>query len=611
MTQRLKIIPAVFILLMLFCASIGIRLRYAAETFSGFIPYSAESASHYHYARLIQEHKSVSALDKTIQYPEGLRVFKKTCIFMEYFVAWLYNSVFKKTISMDFQSFTRFSMPLFYSFSLFAVFLSAFTLTKQIPEALVAAALLVLSKASVERSTGFEFLSENFSLPFIFFHFAFVLAGFQAPQKKKMFLFTLSGIFLSIALASWKIAQFYLLVFSVFLVMVFLWDEKEKASVKSCALATTACCVISGMLIPYLREGIFLLSSPCLLLYFIFFAPVPNKSRNMRCGAFLAFCTIAFFVYYFFLPLSFKTAMYSHVYGMIYYKIKFFLHKPANPSFLPAEVRAFWVAPFLSPSLKEILDTFPMLLVFSLAACMTLTRQFFVKKSSITQIFLLFTNICFFVFYVFFTRMRAFLVFFNCLSCVLCLQKIKHKRYDIFVAVCSLVLFTEGYHTLAGQKSLITRTIYNIPSSRPAVKLSMLYENELLEAVRKHTRRNDVVLTRWALSPMIHAYTGRNIVLHAFFESEDIRRKNQMSNELLFSTEESLYKKCKTVWHATILIVANNMVDENTNSERYMADIKELHPDMAVVKLLQHGEQLHRFRLLYENPAYRMFRVAD
>lgn len=126
-----------------------------------------------------------------------------------------------------------------------------------------------------------------------------------------------------------------------------------------------------------------------------------------------------------------------------------------------------------------------------------------------------------------------------------------------------------------------------------------------------YKRAGDVILTRWSLSTMLHAYTGRKIVLHAFFESRDIREKNQTFNELLFSDEDKLFEHCKSVWHATILILANNMLGDAPNTERYMAAVKQLQPDMAVVKLLeQTPQQSKHFILLYENPMFRMFRIV-
>lgn len=610
MKQKTILLLSILTLLLYFILSVSLRAYIFRGTFSGFIPYSAESASHFYYAQRLQEHKKIPRLDKTIQYPEGCFVFRKTSIFMEYIVAWLYNHLPHKVTQNDFQSFTRFSMPLFYSFSIFAIFLSAFALTGQASKSLLAAALLVFSRASIERSSGFEFLSENFSLPFIFFHFAFVLTAFQSRKKQTLF-FLLSGFSLSIALASWKITQFYLLIFSFFLVAAYLFDKHENNSIKNCAMLTAAFCVLTGTLTPYLREGKFLFSLPCLLLYFMAF--MPHEGRNFKTKSLMlaGFLLLTACAYSFLLPPSFKSAMYSHVYGMLIYKIKFMLHKPADASLLPPDVRAFWVQPFLSPTLKETADAFALLLPLSVAGCFTLLKFFAQKKASKAHLFLLFFNAAFFIFYIFFTRMRAFLVFFNCLSCVVFLHSLKFDKKSGFVLLCCLVVGAESYHALSQQKSWLTRTLYGISANQPPVKISMPYENELLEAVKKYTRPDDVILTRWALSPMIHAYTGRKIILHAFFESEDIRKKNQQFNELLFADENSLYRQCKTKWHAGILIAARNMTDESTNSERYMANIKNLKPEMAIVKLLQAESKAKHFKLIYENPMYRMFQIVD
>lgn len=616
--MRLKSFGIFFMLLVFFFISISLRAYYFKTTFGGFIPYSAESASHFYYAQRHQEHKVIPALDKTIQYPEGLYVFKKTSIFMEYPSAWLYNAFFKKITAWDFQTFTRYFTPFFYSFSIFAVFMASFFLTRNAAEALFAAVFLALSRASVERSSGFEFLSENFSLPFIFFHFAFVLAAFQS-QKRQTWLFLASGFFLSIALASWKITQFYLLLFSLFLVSLYLMGKNKENGFKNCAHSTTVFCVLTGLLTPYLREGIFLLTAPCLLLYFTAFCPLPKSTLKTRCILLTTYILFILCAYRFFLPDSFTSAMYSHVYSMLFYKIKFLLHKPENALLLPAEVRAFWVPPFLSPSWKEVLNTSPLLIPIGFLGCFSLIKHLFRGKIPVcvprtgrseANLLLLFMNAAFLIFYVFFTRMRVFLIFFSCLSCIFFLHGAKQKHKALFVIATLLILFTESYHTLAGQKSFITGKIYNFPVNRPAVKLAMPYENGLLEAVKKHTRAGDIILTRWSLSTMLHAYTGRKIVLHAFFESPDIREKNQKFNELLFSDEDKLFEHCKFVWHATILVLAHNMIGDSPDTERYMANVKQLQPAMAVVKLLNQTPQSKHFNLLYENPMFRMFRIV-
>ncbi len=606
---KFKIFLTFISLALLFLTGILIRLSYYHATFSGFVPYAAESASHYYYAKRIHSGAGVPYLDKTIQRPEGLKVFQKTSIFMEYAVVWLYNTAFSKLTGWDFHAFTRFTMPFFYMFSIFAVFIAAWALTQNLTPSFTACALLVFSRGAIERSTGFEFLSENFSLPFIFLHFSLVTAASRHAQKSSL-LFFLSGIALSISLCSWKITQFYLAVFCVFLALWFLFSSDMQTPQK-CARFTLLFCILSGFAAPYLREGKFLITPPLLLLYFLCFSPLASahlSGKSNRILFLLSFSCLAVVIYHTLLPSHFRTAMYSHVYGMLYYKIKFLLQKPADAALLPPDVRAFWVPPFLSPTFKEMLNAFPVLIPLSVAGCAYHLRQAARGKISREALLLVFFTLVFILFYIFFSRMRAFLAFFLCLSSAFFLHQITGSRKRLLAALCMLILGIEAAHSLRMSQSPLTRYLSGNDRALAPVKIIAYHENKLLDAVRKHTRPGDVILTRWALSPTLHAYEQRNIVLHAFFESPDIREKNQMFNESLFAGVEALHKKCKT-WNATILILARNMTDENFVSERYMANVKTLRPSMAVVKLLGDRQDGRYFKMLYDGEMFRMFRV--
>jgi len=574
--MRSRLLTAV---ILVFIMAIGFALRYdicSRSLGNGYNIFDNISAFHYYFAYLVAKGERIPVVSYKAQYPEGIYVFRRLSIFMEYFTGLAYRAF--KRLGVDFNTFVGHAVRFLGVLPAVIVYHLSGALTKRKAPALFSSLFYVVTPAALKRSAGLGFLRENFALPFIFAHILFlVLADRKGKSKSNVYL-TFSGITLFVALASWHFTQFYLAAFFLFLALRRLssYGSIDKRSYLVCLLTSFA----AGLVIPYLEANRFVLSWPMILGYSI--APLfltderTKRSRRgfgiLRRRSFLKskkvtlfFTSLLIFLaltaLLFFLTDHFIT--YAHVYSLGIDAVRFLGIKPDIPGLISSDSRMLWGASHGSPSGEEVVSLFLPLFILTLPLILygltvRITKGQGRGEYGYGYQLVFFFMILFGILYLFVSRLSVFVVFFLSLfaGAIAAMQRRRLLRIAAYLLVVSAIFFEIHRMNHA--------TIYTED------KLATF---EFLDWVRKNTDENAVFLAPPRYSPEILAYTGRPINLHAKLESSQIRQKTIEWAESLFTESEvPLYDICRRWSTDYVVFVRGTYTARGKNSWRYITD---------------------------------------
>ena len=113
------------------------------------------------------------------------------------------------------------------------------------------------------------------------------------------------------------------------------------------------------------------------------------------------------------------------------------------------------------------------------------------------------------------------------------------------------------------------------------------------------------------LSPQILTYTGRPCNLNDFFEAPRLRAKARAMLRSLYSDEEELLSFCEANGSDYLVLSAAVGCDPTRDSPLYQAGFSSMPPGCAAYRLMFEPRSLRSFDLVYENEAYRVFRVGE
>ncbi len=587
------------LLIFIFFFAIFIKVNMFENSRKGaFIPWTNVNAFHYYFAKEIAEGRRLKSREIRMQYPEGIEVFRKTSIFMEYVTGYFYRGL-NRFLNISFDDFTRHFVRIWTSLTIFAVYLVTYEIYKSRLAGLVSSLFYSVSLPAITRSVGFGFLRENFTLPVIFLQFLFFMLAIKGTRWLLMAL--VSGVLMFIALASWHFSQFYLVLIEGFVLMrlVFSNDRQNVRLGGRDACPTDrlikafsillAFGLASGIFVPYLAANSFLISYPMLIGYAIVGGwilnrctsrtGVPSVIRSERSKINLVFRNFNNFVVadlgrlnlryagsflITFLVLILLTSsyqkdaeVYSHVYSMGIYQLRYLGMNPIDPSRVPFDAKLLWEASHGAPALRDALYdwTVPFLvaLVPIFFMIKKIIREGWDEKAGLLIYFLIMS----FILYLFINRLMVFLAFFLsifaggliCRTGFVGRTGVPSARADVpptgrtgvppvkeqWIRVVSISFILLALMAETAKASIGTIDVRE-----------GIYTLDVLGWISKNTKMEDVILAPPRSSPEILAYTGRTVVLHAKLESKDIRDKTRRWAESLFvRDEENLYGLCR------------------------------------------------------------------
>jgi len=587
--------------------------RYSA-TGRGY--YAADSAMRYRYARMIGEGEEIPRIDRSIQYPEGLEVRSVLFLLCDRFAGYTYRILRLVDPGVDFGAYLRWLICIFGGFAAIPVYLIARRLWDDHMSGLAAAFFYVLSMPSFGRSVG-SYLREEFVIPVIFTGIYFFIRANETRRDDRSAI--LAGVLFLVGLSMWHMTQFFFLVMVVFPASFSLFFSDHCLARSLMFLSIFA--AIAGLVDAPLRTHYWLIGPSMVLLYafvstwiFTWKKKVSGVNRVFLFVVLSAGCLGLIGVVR-------GAPGYSHVFALLLAKARFLGRVPADPSRLVFDVRALWTGPFRSPNLATFCIAFTVPLFLSLYPAgrliATSFRKGWIERARVSdqervaifkRSYILSSALLFLPLYLLIARLEVFLVVFLCILAG-GLWKVGPRAVRIAIPLMVLFMAREAWQYSDGNweqewwGSVLPEDEGSVATSRDE-SISSLFR-----MIEERTEPGSVILARYPIGPMILAYTGRKVVVHPIFESEENRRKIEAVTMAAFDTEEGYFTLCRRLGVQYLLYEANTLFDVSPGSDRYMAARMEVSPKWAVYGLHFFPERLRHFRLVGQTRYFRLYQV--
>jgi hypothetical protein len=291
---------------------------------------------------------------------------------------------------------------------------------------------------------------------------------------------------------------------------------------------------------------------------------------------------------------------YSHFIELLWAKLRFLNHKPADPALLTFDQRILWTAPLNSATFLLTAALFPVTLCLSvLAGAIALFHTRAHPDPEINQL-LSYTVISLLAF-VFFMRFHEFLIlgFAALLGWLGYWASVKRS----FTRWLILVLLLAGVGVEAAH-------VMRNPARWGSVPAYLNEKRELCQWLRSNTA-GERVLANFGLSSFLLTYANCPIVLHPKFESPGIRERVRAYGEALFKSNEEGFRAWMEPFGAPYYVYAlGEFADIQPESQmRYCVNALNPPPSAAARLFEKRPEQGRYFRFLWGNAKYRVFRV--
>ncbi len=545
--------------------------------------FTLESALLFRYARLSMENK-IPLIDKKVEYPDGVNPKEYFSLGGGIVLGKIYK-LYRRIYDIDFETFHRYAVPAYFViFSVLVVFIIGVVLSRDPFLALIMAFWYGVSIPAVIRSTGQEFMRENFALPLIFCH---VGAFLLALKNHKKFLFWVSGGFLSLAWCLWDMTHLYIYAMSLYLIFT-----KLKSSY---LIGVFVPLLFVSFLNPYLRFHSAYLSVPIIFMgvlivcagFFNTSKPKTNLVSRLLLFVFISLIIMKFTSY---------GADYGHFSELLLAKLRFLNKKPLDPSKLSFMMRVLWVPALHSPTFLQVAKYFGCILFVGFVSSFLLLYK---GEVSSWEKYIIFFASTFSILYMFFFRVHVYVAFF-CVLTLVVWCRIKNKKLKMFslLFLCGLS-FLECGRTFAFQEYMGRGVDYKSLGS-------------LIQWLNESVEPESPVLTSFTLAGPIVSYTDCSVVLQPKFEKENSRNKYRDFLTALFSKDESCFYDFATKYGAKYFVYQKGTSwSRSIYSPAYFVAANEAQTKDALVTRFEGSlTALRKFRLVYENFRYKVFKIS-
>jgi len=583
-----------------------------------------ESAQHFRYTKMIAEGKPVPRLDVELEYPEGFSPHTDAItgeLFWGYLYRWLHAPI-------PLETFARYCLRSWFSLTLLPIYLLTVHYTRRRSAGLAAAVTFAVAGPAVDRSTGNVLLREHFALPFLGMHLYFFVRALSAsrcsetssahggPQETPLgssdhclAYATLSAGFLLMAMVGWMVLRFYYLIFALFFLVCLTLDRDGERMFRMLLIAVLANVAGSLALPVHLQYRAFYFSTGMLLSYGLVAALFARSFLKVpRWGALVLLCAVVSIL----APLLPYTGHFGHVRDTLFAKLRYW-SKPADPTLLSFDARHYWVPPYTSPTLYQVVYDFSLPLVACALPLGGMLRAFLAGRLPLDRLFLAYTFSAFLCCYLLFYKLETLLIVAVAVLVGIAFgQMVQEPRWRWPVAVLlALIFVTQAHGSLLHARSPLARLLMAArvrPMEIPEA-VTDLSVRQLLAWLKAATPSDSVILAEFAISPMIPLYSGRTVILHSFFESP-MREKYRLFSYALFGPEDSLHSLCLSFGADYLVHDAHILLRTDSNlSYRYVTAHMELDTSWAAYKMHFAPERLRHFEFVYQNPFFRVFRV--
>jgi hypothetical protein len=575
--------------------------------------FSSDPAFRFRYMCMFAAGEKVPRLDRAAQWPEGVDTRRSFFLTQDAFIGLSYRLLRPVVRGAHPQNFLRWHVSIWSSLSLFLVYFWARRAFGSRAGALLAAAVYAFSLPIYSRTCG-NYLREDFVLPVLFFALycqARVLEGggwrWALPAAASF----------ALALVSWHASSF-LYFFAVLPVAAAAVTSAEAKNVARAAAALVAAALVA-YLHPALREKAFLASPSFALACAVTAAALVAWRRRLRWWQRLA-ALGALFAVAFALGRPFAAAAeYSHIYTMIFYKIRYLGAKPADPTALPLAAREIWSGPANSPTLPAAAVMLGAPLAIAAAPLIrnikNFARGFATPAGSFGAVTL------------------AFFILFGLLYA-------GYNRFSV-VFIFFVAAFAGGYRGLASSRRALAWLI--VPAvllPLEAVKafryvdrpwpwtglLKAAAESEKGRYVTKDVGDEEWRVVRWfgchperaeaavvapiATSATLLTYAGTPIVLHPIYEAPGMRAKVDECWRAIFRGEKDFYRVCEKYDVSYVAYHASLIMNRGPDSIRYVRAATEVGANSCAYLMQFEPAKLRHFAPVFETVSWRVFLVG-
>jgi len=570
--------------------------------------FAADSAMRYRYARMFAAGEEVPEIDQTIQYPEGLRVRSLEFLLVDRWVGDSYRFVRWFHAGLDFDTYLRWIICIFGVLTAVPVFLLARLLWREPIAALFGTGVYLVSIPSFSRSVG-SYLREEFTLPFLGMTLYLLLKSIQRDSLSGLLA---AGGCLLIGLSMWHTTPFFFLILIAFLISYSLIRSDDRLARATFILGLFA--LVAALLNEPLRARHWVLSVPMLGLYS--FCLIWTLSRLTKMGGAIRLTAFALFL----VCLTVLTRAlagpegYSHVFSLVAAKVRCFGVAPEDPSLLDFDTRALWTGPFESPTLIGLCVGFTFPILLALYPAYRLVKSSSGGRSAAepgigdpvvrARSMILFLAVAFIALFLLFRRLEVFLILFLAVLAAGCWVGTPRWGKGVLLLVILFMgseawRFDRGTISARWWEGLLPKTDGKaLVNQDPSIA-------DLFDLIERLTEPDAAIVARYPLSPMILAYTGRSVVIHAIFESSENRRKIEEVTRAFFRPEGELLELCRRMGARYVIYEANTLFDTSSGSDRYMTVSMEIEPEW--VAFFPH--ELEHFCLIGQTRYFRIFRV--
>ncbi len=515
------------------------------------LPFTLESALAFHYGELAAR-GAIPSQDPMIGRPEGIRPWEDLNLMVPAILGKIYGVVAdllgfvpstrvpvpcpaggerqdggdweengSNHFARSLEIFYRVVSPLIFCAGILALFFCAGTATGNLIFSTAGALGYAILIPSVLRSTGQELMSENFSLPLLWIHFACFAAALKSRADGEQGAFNrwvvASALYAALAWIVWDMVQVYLLVFFAAGFIVLRKDASRSGGLFAAGVFLGVL-LTAALVDPYLRAHgawgsyslrILVLGIAALILW-------PGKEAPVRFTAgkgvrFSLLAVLAVLLFSGLGPPASSDNSYRHFVSLFWHKLKFLNIKPADPALLPYEVRALWMPALHSATWERIWNYYGLTIcVWGLCAAGVVWRWIRGKAAPLEKM-TVFLGLFFSALSILFVRMEVFWIFFISLAFALAVPRSAIGR-NLWMVLLLLTL-------ILGARSLVRQA--------PRLGRDVDYKSlgGLTSWVKNNTPADACLLASYSLSPSIAAYARRAIVLQPKYENLVFREK--------------------------------------------------------------------------------------
>ena len=536
-------------LLLLFTAGLGVRRVVLEEQYrrrGEQLPFTLESALFYRRVKMLYDTGSLPRPDLLVQFPEGVDSARTYTLGAE----WVYAAGARLLPGRwPVAERVRWLEAAWFCLGLPFLALGVWSWRRSWLAAALSSLGYAVAASSVVRSTGQELSHENFAFPLLIAHWALDVAARQSVRKRVSILLSAAGaLALALALCTWDLVQYYVLL----RLMVGAADGVRRrlgagTRERGRVLWDVGALTLVGLVNPYHRAHGWLYSAPMLVAYGIllllvldgFLSKVRVSARPQPADIGGRHLLLRILVIM--LPVAAGLAWqhlgpyassYGHFGELLWAKLRFLNHKPADPALLTFDQRIMWVPALHSTTWALCRTLFPAILYLTIPAVALVSwhsrkipgqgfgRLVFYYGVSLAAFWL-------------FARFHVFLSFFASALLGAGASLVGSRRNWIMRLVVSAALATgvvvEAVHTLR-QPARWGR--------------SNVYYKELDELADWLAARvaPDPVLANFGVSAYIATYGKCAIILHPKFEDGVLRDRVKSYGEQLFGGTEKSFR---------------------------------------------------------------------